>query len=99
MNRNSAKIFIFLSVTLISVLFTGLYHREAPVSKESEMPLYIMKDYKGNPAVFPFLSDEPESILQISTLSLPETDRKILQQGISIYSEEELFSLIEDYSS
>ncbi|HCC34496.1 MAG TPA: hypothetical protein DEQ02_02195 [Ruminococcaceae bacterium] len=60
-------------------------------------PVYILKDYEGKLAVFPFESDTPEQILDVFISSLPEYDQRQLQKGVLVYSSEQLDSLIQDY--
>lgn len=60
---------------------------------------YTLKNYKGQLALFIGDSEKPAKIYEIFTDSLPEADKKILSEGISTTSEEEIIKLVEEYTS
>lgn len=63
-------------------------------------PLYTVGEYEGKVAVFLYGKSEPQQVLEeVRVKNLPEYDQQLLQEGIPIYSEEELASLIEDFDS
>ena len=59
---------------------------------------FIAREYNGIIGIF-----SPEGTLlrtvEVYTKTLPKTDQSLLREGIGIWSEDELRSLIEDYSS
>ena len=58
----------------------------------------ILKEYEGKIGIF----NEAGSLvdmIDVYVKTLPETDRRLLKEGIILFSEDELRSLIEDYSS
>jgi len=61
--------------------------------------LYIIKEYQGRIAVFARGSEVPELIFDKQLKHLPEYDRIQLEEGIKIYSIDELNARIEDYIS
>lgn len=67
-------------------------------SVTSILPMYIVKEYDGKVSVFRFGENLPFEILEeIVYYSLPEYDREQLKKGISVYTDEELQRLIEDF--
>ena len=67
--------------------------QEPPSPTES---LYILREYVGQVGVY-----TPDGTLiralDIPILSLPAADRRMLSQGITLFSEEELQTIIQDY--
>lgn len=98
MNRKAIKPFIFLSITLICILITGI-HFTSDEKSLREPPAYILTEYNGKIAVFSGKKTSPHFIDEIEIKNLPEKDRQTLKNGIHVNSEEELYSLIEDFSS
>lgn len=94
MNRKTGFIYIFLCIALLSILTVGIYFH----SPENDKTEYVLKDYNGNLAVFSPDNDSPIEILDINTSAFPEKDRQSLKKGIKVFSEDELFRLIEDFS-
>lgn len=93
MPLKKSHIYIFLCLCIISVLIVGIYF-----SSDSAMQTaYILKAADGCLAVFSTDGQLLESISQINFSVLPDADRKKLQQGIPVATEEELVSLIEDF--
>ncbi len=68
--------------------------KEVPKKKE-----YVIKDYKGNIAVFESDEKKPFRITDIEVKNLPEIDRKELKNGIVAKNDEQLHALLEDYLS
>lgn len=72
---------------------------EKPSQAESEAPLvYVLKEHEGRIGVFTG-GEEPDMMLDVLVKYLPDYDRELLREGISVDSYERLVSLIEDYSS
>lgn len=93
-----------LSAILLSVAFWGGQSAAAashPSSGENEpRPLYTVGTYNNRVAVFLYGETEPSQVLdEVFLRSLPAGDQQRLQQGIPVYSEEDLWSLLEDLES
>lgn len=61
---------------------------------------YTVTAYEGRLAVY--LTDHmgaPQYVTDVDISTLPAADREALQKGIPVYTEEELTSVLEDYSS
>ena len=73
------------------------------IDKDTEITTtYILRDKDGKLALFSKYSDGKESLYQdydISTKSLPKSDRELLTRGIEVSSLSEALQLAEDYSS
>ena len=61
-------------------------------------PLWLVMEYDGKVAVFSPGSVTPVQILDTPVAVLPEADRQMLSEGIRAWSDEELQTLLEDYS-
>lgn len=68
------------------------------IEKTAAPGKYIIRDYQGRVAVFRYGEDEPEEVFEVFTSSLPESECERLSRGITVKSDEELQSLIEDYT-
>ncbi|MCI8361351.1 MAG: hypothetical protein HFE86_08465 [Clostridiales bacterium] len=93
-----------LSAVLLTIAFWGGQPAAAashPSSEESELrPLYTVGSYNNRVAVFVYGETEPSQVLEeVFLRSLPAGDRQRLEQGIPVYSEEDLWSLLEDLES
>ena len=68
---------------------------------EAEDEYYTIKTTpEGKIGVYKSRKEEPVMVLHdILLLALPKFDRKLLNEGITVYSDEELYSLIEDMDS
>lgn len=93
MNKKYSSVYIFLCVTLISILIVGLYFYGSD-DKES----YTLKEYQGRIAVFINENSEPEQVIDININIFPDRDKELLKNGITVYTAEELYRLIEDFS-
>ena len=74
----------------------------APVGREEpDQPqyLYLIKEYNGRVAVFARGEDTPERVLERMIHHLPTYDRIALREGVRVYTEQELWQRIEDYTS
>lgn len=99
-------VLLLLSVFTLSYnlkIDNSLNKHLAPVEQSQtsvcEKTVYTLKEYNGKIAVF--CSDEPEpvKVLERFVKELPEEDKKLINRGISVYSESQLQKLIEDYTS
>lgn len=95
---------IILSITLLLTVVTiGITttlaepQRNEFVSSTKSEQGYILKDYKGNLAIFEINSNTPLEILDVQTNSLPERDIEILKNGIRAETLNEIISMAEDY--
>lgn len=72
--------------------------RPAPAS-ETPAPLYVLADEGGRVAVYgpEETAGEPVRVYEIHTRLLPEPDQQRLQQGVPVYTEQELQQRLEDY--
>ncbi len=59
-------------------------------------PLYIVREYNGRIAIFCRGSSEPFRYLEFNILLLPDFDREQLREGIGLYTDEELWTYIQD---
>ena len=57
-----------------------------------------MKTYNDIIGVYRFGEDEPFKLLNVTVEKLPKNDISALNSGIEIFSDDELFSLTEDFS-
>lgn len=60
--------------------------------------VWIVREYEGQIGIFTEDGRLAKTI-NVYTKTLPETDRRLLREGIRVTSEEQLYSIIEDYSS
>ncbi|MGI6030973.1 MAG: hypothetical protein ACOX7F_05670 [Eubacteriales bacterium] len=65
----------------------------------SDEPMYIAKNFQGRIGVFSSASPFPFQVIDIYVKYLPEADQQLLEEGIPLYSQEELTRLCEDYGS
>ena len=61
--------------------------------------LYIIREHDGRVAVFARGESAPEMVLERMVHHLPTYDRIQLQEGVPVFSKEELQERIEDYTS
>lgn len=93
------SIFVISTLINVSAINASRNTEKVPVTViESTEIKYILKDYKGQIALFKLDSETPLKIFEIFTLSLPEEDIGIIKSGI-IVSESELKSILEEYTS
>lgn len=60
---------------------------------------FLLGSYKGYIALWVDEDKDPVRVFPYKVSSLPQADRKLLEQGIHIGSESELGRLLEDYLS
>lgn len=61
-----------------------------------EKNIYIVRSYNGKVGIFK--GDKLYGVIEVYTKTLPKADRDQLEKGIVIGSEEDLRSIIEDYT-
>ncbi len=87
------------SLTLALALCAAAFLTTSFVIEKNATPgKYIIRDYQGRVAVFRYGEDEPEEVFEVFTSSLPESECERISKGITVKSDEELQSLIEDYT-
>lgn len=62
-------------------------------------PIYIMGVWENKLALFIPPATSPDRVYDVYLTSLPEEEQQRLQEGIEIFDERELASLLEDYTS
>ena len=88
-------IFVLL---LIILLFDFFFQGKEP-SEDPSQYHYVLKEYGGKLAVFPYGSTTPSQVLDVYLRTLPSYDRDALASGIEVRDEQELQKLLEDYTS
>jgi hypothetical protein len=90
-------ILIVISLAL-ALLYTPPASSTVPASQEQEtVPLYTVKCYQDYVAVFSGNAELPLRVTGIRISLLPLQDQLDLADGIAVYSETDLSSLLEDY--
>ena len=90
---------IFAVILLTSILSSPpRQSTEISDSQQTELPKYIMKTYNDIIGVYRFGEDEPFNLLNVTVEKLPKNDISALNSGIEIFTDDELFSLTEDFS-
>lgn len=73
--------------------------RERPTaSVGAPGPLFVLREFEEKIGIFEEEKQTPFQILDVYVFTLPERDQIALQGGIRIYSEEELWARIEDFT-
>ena len=68
---------------------------EAAALEENE-PLYTVKEHDGKIALYCRGNPQPFRYLEFNISLLPDFDREQLREGISLYTDEELWTYIQD---
>lgn len=103
----TAGIILLTAAAVIGIYsFSGFFEEEKALSEESgisvsekEPEKMLLGVFEGKLALFIGESPYPNTVYDFFVRNLPEEDRKLLSCGIEIYSEEQLFALLEDYMS
>ncbi len=105
MRFSKGKFILFLTVCVlaVSVLYINLNRdiekEEQRRSISTDNKIYTVKEYEGKVAVFEANSNSPLTVYESYVSLLPEYDRMLLKEGISVDNTEELQKIIEDYTS
>ncbi len=107
MEPRKRMFFLFLSLLVgVAVVVTFLLflpkreeERVIPASLSYTDVAYVLRARGGKIAVYEGYSDHILETWDTDPASLPELDRRELEIGIPVYSEEELVALFEDYTS
>ena len=71
---------------------------ESKISVSQASTVYTLKEYNGLLALFTNDSSTPDTVYSVPIASLPEADRKMLSDGISVTDISLLQSLLEDFT-
>ena len=85
--------FLSVGLSLYSVKLNSEPKQAASIEK-----VYVLRDYNGRLAVFKDGSSEPVKVFRILTENYGETDREMLENGITVVGEDGLRRIIEDYT-
>lgn len=92
-----------LSITVVFCIFAAVFlltnDQPAHAAAEGPTPLYVVREYRGFVAVFSQNNTVPDYVTDTPVQYLPLQDQSSLAEGISLYSETALDSLLEDYCS
>lgn len=88
-----------LAVLTAAVAAGVMLNRPTDATADVPQPKYILSGYEGMVAVFLPGSEQPSYVTDAPVSCLPAADRKILTEGLPVFSEEELTRLLEDYGS
>ncbi len=87
--------FYFLILSKIEKIPLQEEPTDTPVFEETAEIRYILKDYNGKIGVYE--NDSLIYTLDTYIFTLPEKDKKLLSEGISVSSKEELYEILEEY--
>lgn len=73
--------------------------KEVSVSEEPEPEKVVLGVFEGKLALFAGKSPYPNIVYDFFIRNLPEEDQKRLSEGIAVFSQSELDSLLEDFMS
>ena len=92
-----------LTCALIIVFASSINKKSGTSPYEKEVPeyslSYVVKEFKGNIAVFEKGNENPFKIIETPVSNLPKVDQELLSKGIEVKDENELYCLIEDFCS
>lgn len=89
-----------LAVLLVVSTFWPASPAAAPVQARQEAEVvYIVREQDGYLAVFVPGSEKPVRLTDIDVRTLTDADQQSVQEGISLYSDEQLAHLLEDLES
>ncbi len=98
----SVSLAVFSGIVLTTEAFnTQPASQSQPIDyTSSEESYYTVKEHNGKIAVFNQNGVNPIHIFENPYVrDLPEYDRKLLKNGITVYSNEELLKILEDYDN
>ncbi len=62
-------------------------------------PAYTIGVWEGQLAVFEGENGYPKQLLEVEVAGLPKEEQERLKQGVSVETEQQLYLLLEDYTS
>ena len=100
--KKSLKYIIVFSLILL-IVFTTLFSLSIAEDKNSISETttnikYIVKSYEGKIAVFQNNESSPIKIVDVYIDLLPQSDRDILNNGITVSNIDEVNKMLSDYS-
>lgn len=106
MNKKNLQILILSISCLIPIfiIFTAIkiFPPQKPTNINQDLQkkeYFIAKKYEDKIAIFKSTSSEPIKILNIHFNTLTEQDKKSIENGVILNSEQELKKFIEDFDS
>ena len=99
------KHIVIISTIIAMSLITTTYALKSSSNSESgkelltRTPLYTVSEFNGRLAVFEYNSVIPIEIYDIYINTLPDLDYQKIQEGISVYTQEGLDIIVDDYTS
>lgn len=90
-------IVILIALLILVAATTGILIVKGQTAKQTALPKYVLKEYKGKVAIFSNGQQTPREILEIDLSALPDSDREQLFVGITVNSETQLQQYIEDF--
>jgi len=105
--KNRVAISVFLCfILVISIIVIAAYYNKSnnQISRSgttvSQTALYIVKDLNGKIAIYKYGEQNPTQVLEDPYVdNLPQIDQQHLNEGINIFTEDELNTLVEDLTS
>ncbi|MBQ8141323.1 MAG: hypothetical protein IJ038_06500 [Clostridia bacterium] len=76
----------------------GAPQSTSPATEATTASVWTVKEYEGKIGIFTE-DGRLAGVIDVYVKALPETDRRLLGEGIKVYSVEALNALIEDYSN
>ena len=101
MRRKSHPVLWVLTASflLAAVILFVLFRFVLPAPTDTgPVPLYTIKSWEGQVAVFERHQSYPKQVYDMPLSGLPYELRQQVQQGVPVFSEEELSILLEDYT-
>lgn len=96
------RLFLLLAIFAFlcsAIFFAGvLFERTESTQPKESTQGFLLAESEGKVAVFRSGETEPLCVLEVYVSELPESDRRLLQSGIAVSNENELYALIEDYT-
>lgn len=78
-------------------IITGAMAQGASQEEQREIFSWVIRSYEDRIGVFD-LNGELEFVADVYIMTLPEADRKLLEQGIYVHGEHQLTAIMEDYT-
>lgn len=104
MKRGSAAIAAAITLLCVSALATVVVRQTAASAPSPHAetthatPYRVLREWNGKLAVFLPESSTPETVYEVWVSTLPEEEQARLHAGVEVAGNEELLSLLEDYT-
>lgn len=106
MLSNKLKKILFLSVSALIILLSGLFaffkqydNVSNKIAQTYQNDNYVLGVYQEKIAVFTQGDSVPIEIFDVYVSTLPKADQKTLRKGIAVKGKSELKRIVEDYTS